>query len=138
MAIAQSLCSSFKLQLLEAVHDFSTDTFKMALYTSSATLGASTTVYTSSGEVVATGYTAGGEVMTGVVVTLTGTTAWVDFADVVWSSPSLTARGALIYNSSKSNKAVAVLDFGADKTTATTFTVQMPTPDASNALIRIA
>ena len=138
MAISQTLCSSFKLELLEAVHNFTTDTFKIALYTASASLGASTTVYTSSGEVVATGYTAGGQNLTGVMVNLTGTTAWVDFNDVTWTSPSLTARGALIYNASKGNKAVAVLDFGSDKTTTTTFTVQMPTPDASSALIRIA
>lgn len=138
MAISQTLCSSFKEQLLQAVHNFPTDTFKLALYTASADLGASTTVYGTTGEVVATGYTAGGETMTGVTVNLTGTTAWVDFADVVWTSPSMTARGALIYNASKGNKAVAVLDFGSDKTTTTTFTVQMPTPDASSALIRIA
>lgn len=138
MAIAQALCSSFKEQILLAQHDFATDTFKMALYVSTATLGPATTVYTSAGEVSATGYTAGGQNLTGVVINLTGTTAWVDFSDVTWASPSLTARGALIYNASKSNKAVAVLDFGADKTTNTTFTVQMPTPDASSALIRIA
>lgn len=138
MAIAQTLCSSFKEQLLLAVHDFSTDTFKMALYTANASLGPTTTVYTATGEVVATGYIAGGQIMTGVVVNLTDTVAWVDFNDVTWTSPSLTARGALIYNATKGNKAVAVLDFGSDKTTNTTFTVQMPTPDASSALIRIA
>lgn len=138
MAIEQSLCSSFKQQLLLAEHNFSTNTFKIALYTASANLTSSTTVYSTSGEVVATGYTAGGQALTGVTVSLTGTTAYVDFNDVTWTSPSLTARAALIYNATNGNKAVAVLDFGSDKTATGTFTVQMPTNDASSALIRIA
>jgi len=137
MAIVQTQCTSFKEQLLKAVHDFSTDTFKLALYTSAASLGASTTVYTTTGEVVAAGYTAGGNALTGVSVTTSGTTAYVDFADTTWTT-STTARGALIYNSSKANKAVAVLDFGADKTSTNTFTVQMPPNSATDALIRIA
>lgn len=139
MAITQAMCSSFKQDLLKADQDFDTDTFKIALYTSSATLDASTTVYSTSNEVVGTGYTAGGNTLSGTTVTLTGTTAYVDFSDSTWSTATITARGALIYNSSKSNKAVAVLDFGADKSsTAGNFTVQMPTNDASNALVRIA
>jgi len=137
MAINQTQCTSFKLEILEAVHDFTTDTFKIALYTSAATLGASTTVYTSTGEAVGTGYVAGGIALTGVSVLSSGTTAYVDFADASWTA-SITARGALIYNSSKSNKAVAVLDFGADKTSTNTFNVQMPPNTASDAIIRIA
>lgn len=139
MAISQAMCSSFKEELLQGVHDFLTDTFMIALYTSSATLGASTTAYTTSNEVVGTGYTAGGNTLAGTTVSLSGTTAFVDFSDSTWSTATITARGALIYNSSKSDKAVAVLDFGADKTsTAGNFTVQFPTNDASSAIIRIA
>lgn len=139
MAISQAMCSSFKEELLQGIHDFSTDTFMIALYTSSATLGASTTAYTTSNEVVGTGYTAGGNTLSGTTVSLSGTTAFVDFSDSIWSTATITARGALIYNSSKSDKAVAVLDFGADKTsTAGNFTVQFPTNDASSAIIRIA
>lgn len=139
MAISQAMCSSFKQQLLLGEHDLDTDTIKIALYTSSATLGASTTVYTTSDEVVGTGYTAGGNTLTGATVSLSGTTAFVDFSDTTWSTATITARGALIYNSSKSNKAIAVLDFGGDKTsTAGNFTVQFPTNDASSAIIRIA
>jgi len=137
MAINQTQCTSFKLELLQAIHDFTTDTFKIALYTSAATLGASTTAYAATNEVVGTGYTAGGLVLTGTSVLASGTTAYVDFADAVWTA-SITARGALIYNSSKANRAVAVLDFGADKTSTNTFTVQMPPNTASDALIRIA
>ena len=135
--IAQTLTTSFKQQLLQAVHDFSTDTFKIALYTANADLGASTTVYTSSGEISGTGYTAGGQVMTGISVSVTDTTAFVNFTNVVWTTGAFTARGALIYNSSKGNKSVAVLDFGADKTTTTSFTVVMPTNSATTALIRL-
>ena len=138
MAIVQSMASSFKREILLGEHDLETDEIKIALYTSEANLGPATTAYTTSGEVVGAGYTAGGEVMTGVTVSLSGTTAYVDFADTVWSSASFTTRCALIYNASKSNKAIAVLDFGSDKTTTTTFTVQMPANTASSALIRIA
>lgn len=137
MAINQTQCTSFKLEILEAVHDFTTDTFKIALYTSAASLGASTTVYAATNEVVGTGYVAGGIALTGTTVLSSGTTAYVDFADATWTA-NITARGALIYNSSKSNKAVAVLDFGADKTSTSTFTVQMPPNTASDAIIRIA
>lgn len=142
MAISQALCTSFKVDLLTGTHNFTNgtgDTFKMALYTSSANIGASTTAYSSTNEVTGTGYSAGGNTLTTVTPTSSGTTALVDFADTSWSSASFTARGALIYNSSKSNKAVGVLDFGSDKTVSGgTFTVQFPTPDASNAIIRIA
>jgi hypothetical protein len=139
MPITQGMCSSFKQQILLAEHDMDTDTFKIALYTSAATIDASTTVYTTSNEVTGTGYTAGGNTLTGATVTLTGTTAFVDFSDTSWSTATITARGALIYNSSKSDKAVAVLDFGSDKTsTGGTFTIQFPVNDATNAIIRIA
>ena len=141
MPISQGMCSSFKQQLFLGEHDLDTDTIKMALYISAATLDASTTVYTTSNEVSSSGtnYTAGGNTLTGATVSLSGTTAYVDFADTSWSSATFTARGALIYNSSKSNKAIAVLDFGSDKTaTSGTFTVQMPANTASDALIRIA
>jgi uncharacterized membrane-anchored protein len=138
MAIVQSMASSFKREILLGEHDLETDEIKIALYTSAANLGPTTTEYATSGEVVGAGYTAGGEVMTGVTVSLSGTTAYVDFADTVWNPANFTARGALIYNASKSNKAIAVLDFGSDKTTTTTFTVQMPANTASSALIRIA
>ena len=139
MAISQGMCSSFKQQILLGEHDLDTDVIKIALYTSAATLGASTTAYTTADEVVGVGYTAGGNTLTGATVSLSGTTAFVDFDDTTWSSATITARGALIYNSSKSNKAIAVLDFGADKTsTAGDFTVQMPANDASSAVIRIA
>ena len=135
MAITQTTCTSFKREQYLAIHDFSTDVLKIALYTSGSTIGADTTVYTTTDEIAGAGYTAGGEIMTGVTVNTSGTTAYVDFADVVWTG-SLTARGALIYNSSKSNKSIAVLDFGADKTSATVFTIQMPANDSTNALLR--
>jgi len=141
MAITQALCNSFKEEILEAVHDFgpTPHTFKIALYTSSATLGASTTAYTASNEVTGAGYTAGGETLTGVSATLSGSTAIIDFADVSWTSASFTARGALIYNTSASNAAVLVLDFGSDQTVSNgTFEIQFPTAGASTAIIRIA
>lgn len=142
MAISQSMCTSFKQEILVGTHDFTTttgDVFKIALYTSSATLGSATTAYAATNEIAGTGYTAGGLALTNVTPTTSGTTAYVDFDNAVWTTATITARGALIYNSSKSNKAVAVLDFGADKTsTAGNFTVQFPTADASNAIVRIA
>lgn len=142
MAITQAMCTSFKQELLEAVHNFKNsggDTFKVALYTSSASLGASTTAYSTSNEVSGTGYTAGGNTLTRVDPSSSGTTAITDFADTTWSSATITARGALIYNNSDSNKAVAVLDFGADKiSSGGDFTIQFPAADASNAIIRIA
>jgi hypothetical protein len=139
MAITQAMCSSFKQQILLGEHDLDTDVIKIALYTSAATLSAATTAYSTSDEVVGTGYTAGGNTLAGATVSLTGTTAFVDFSDTTWTTATITARGALIYNSSKSNKAVAVLDFGSDKTsTAGSFTVQFPANDSSSAIVRIA
>ena len=142
------MCTSFKLQLLTATHAFTTtqiraattaDTFKIALYTSSATLDASTTAYSATNETTGTNYTAGGNSLTSAATTSSGTTAYVDFADSSWSTASFTARGALIYNSTQANKSVVVLDFGSDKTaSAGTFTIVFPTNDASNAIIRIA
>lgn len=140
MAISQAMCTSFKTELLGGTHDLDTDVIKIALYTSSATLGASTTAYTTSSEVASgNGYTTGGNTLAGATISSSGTTAFVDFSDSTWSSASFTARGALIYNSSKSNRAIAVLDFGSDKTSTNgDFVVQFPTADASNAIIRIA
>jgi hypothetical protein len=138
MAFAQTLTTSFKQDILLGVHDLETDTIKMALFLATADLGAATTVYTTAGETSGAGYTAGGNTLTGVTVLTSGTTAYVDFANSVWNPASFTARGALIYNASKSNKAIAVLDFGSDKTTTTTFTVQMPANTATSALIRIS
>lgn len=142
MAITQAMCTSFKKALLDGEMDFSSDTtqvFKIALYTSSASLDASTTVYSVTNEVVGTGYTAGGKTLTVVAPAQSGTTAYIDFNDVEWTSSTVTARGALIYKSGGTNPAVAVIDFGADKSsTAGTFKVSFPTDDASNAIIRIA
>ena len=135
MTIAQTTCTSFKKEQYLAIHDFSTDVLKIALYVSTATLGADTTVYTVTDEITGTGYTAGGVTLTGVTVNSEGTIAYVDFADASWAG-ALTARGALIYNSSKANRAIAVLDFGADKSSVTTFLIQMPANDSTNALLR--
>jgi hypothetical protein len=138
MSFDQTLTTSFKQDILLGVHDLETDDIKMALFLATADLGAATTVYTTTGETSGTGYTAGGKTLTGVTVLASGTTAYVDFADPSWNPANFTARGALIYNASKSNKAIAVLDFGSDKTTTTTFTVQMPANTATSALIRIS
>lgn len=144
MAITQAMCTSFKKALLDGEMDFSSDTsqtFKIALFTSSATLGAATTAYSTTNEVTGTGYTAGGNTLTiSTNPTTSGTTAFLDFADTTWSAATITARGALIYNADGvTNPAVAVLDFGSDKTsTAGDFTIQFPTADASNAILRIA
>ena len=137
------MCTSFKKEILEAVHNFKNSggsTFKIALYTNSASFNAATTAYTTSNEVSGTGYTAGGNTLTRVDPTTSGTTALIDFADTTWSSSTITARGAMIYNDSASgNPAVVILDFGADKTSTNgDFTVVFPTADASNAIIRIA
>lgn len=146
MAITQAMCTSFKDQLLEAVHDFRSaggDVFKIALYSSAATLDATTTAYTSSDEVANSGtYSAGGGTLTNITPTTSGTTAFTDFDDISFTSATINARGALIYNSTPThtytNPSVAVLDFGGDKiSTAGTFTIQFPTADASNAIIRI-
>jgi hypothetical protein len=140
MALTQCMVSSFKQQILLAEHDMDTDVFKIALYTSAATLDATTTVYTTSNEVAAGGgYTTGGNTLSGAAVSLSGTTAFVDFSDTSWTTATITARGALIYNSSKSNKAVAVLDFGSDKiSSGGTFTIQFPANTAADAIVRIA
>ena len=142
MAITQAMCTSFKKELLEGVHNFKNSggsTFKLALFTSSASLDAATTAYSTSNEASGTNYTAGGANLTRVDPSSSGTTALTDFADLTFSTATITANGALIYNSSASDKAVIVLAFGGDKTsTAGDFTVQFPTADASNAIIRIA
>jgi hypothetical protein len=139
MAISQALCTSFKSDLLGGVHDLDTHVLKMALFTSSATLDATTTAYSTSNEVTGTGYSAGGETIANVSISTDGTTAYIDCDDVTWSSATITANGALIYNSSASNKAIAVLAFGGDKTSTNgDFTVQMPAPGGSTAIIRIA
>jgi hypothetical protein len=143
MAISQAMCTSFKSELLTAEHNFAAsggNTFRIALYTSSATLDATTTAYSATNEVSGTGYTAAGNALTNVNPTTSGTTAFTDFADTTWSSSTITANGALIYNDSHaSDAAVCVLAFGGDKTSTNgDFTIQFPTPDASNAIIRIA
>ena len=145
MAITSAICTSFKQEILVGTHNFTATsgaTFKIALFTSSATLGASTTAYSTSNEITnssGTAYTAGGATLTSVTPTTSGTTAFCDFADVSYTSASFTANGALIYNDDQSDKAVAVIAFGGDKTVSSgTFTIQFPTADATNAIIRIA
>lgn len=151
MPITQAMVTSFKVQILTATHNFGTaptratgaaDVFKIALYTSSATLDASTTAYTTSNEVSSSGtnYAAGGKTLTiSQVPTSTGTTAWLDFDDITWDSATLTSNGALIYNETQGNKAVAVLAFGGDKTsTAGNFTIQFPAATSTTAILRIA
>ena len=137
------MCTSFKKELLEGVHDFLNsggDTFKIALYTNSASFTAATTAYTTSNEVTGTNYTAGGNTLTRVNPATSGTTAFTDFANTTWASSTITARGAMIYNDTASgNPAVVILDFGSDKTSTNgDFTVVFPTADATNAIIRIA
>ena len=145
MSIAQTTTTSFRVELFEAVHNFSTDTFKIALYTGLANIGPETAAYTTLGEAAGTGYTAGGNVLTVTTSPTYGNntygvpTAYVGFGNTSWNSASFTARGALIYNHSKGDKSVAVLDFGADKTVSgTTFTIQFPTADANSAIVRIS
>jgi hypothetical protein len=150
MAISQALCTSFKVELMTGHHAFGTtvvragtsaDTFKIALFTSSATLGATTTAYSSTDEVAnGNGYTTGGNTLSvSQAPTSTSTTAWLDFADSTWSASTITARGALIYNDTQGDRAVAVLDFGSDKSSSSgDFTIVFPTADSSNAIIRIA
>ena len=142
MAIKQAMCTSFKQALLDGEMDFSSDTsqtFKIALYTSSADLSASTTAYSTTNEISGTGYTAGGNTLTiASNSTTSGTTAFVDFSDTSWTSSSITARGALIYKSGGTDPSIAVLDFGEYKSSVSgTFTVTFPTADADNAIIRI-
>jgi hypothetical protein len=149
MAITQAMATSFKVEILDGIHAFGTtvvrgsttaDSFYLALYTNAATLDATTTAYTATNEASGTGYVAGGQLLTiSQVPTSTSTTAWLDFDNETWTSSSITARGCMIYNSTQSNKCVAVLDFGADKTsTDGDFTVIFPAADSSNAIIRIA
>lgn len=147
MAITSAICTSFKKELLERKHDFNASaghTFKIALYTSAASLDAATTNYTTTGEVVGTGYTAGGKVLTNIDPASSGTTAYIDFNDITWASATVTAAGALIYNTTTdggtgTTNAVAVISFDGDKTSTNgDFTVQFPVADASNAIIRIA
>jgi hypothetical protein len=143
MAITTAMPTSFKSQLMSALHDFDEPgghTFKIALFTSSATLGASTTAYSTSNEVASTGnYSAGGNTLTSVSPTTSGTTAYVDFADTTWSSSTITANGALIYNTNSTNAAVAVLAFGSDKSSSNgDFQIIFPTANATDAIIRIA
>ena len=142
MAIAQGATNTFKVGMLDGVFDFGTDTFKIALYTGAASIGPDTTAYTTDGETVASGYTAGGEVLTVTQVPTIGNqngnaTAYLSFQNVTWTS-ALTARGALIYKSGSGNPTVCVLDFGADKTSTTTFTVQFPAVTNTAAIIRIS
>ena len=146
MAITQAMCTSFKQELLEGQHDFrsSGHTFKLAMYTSSATLDSTTTAYSTTNEVSGTGYSAGGSALTNVNPTTSGTTAFTDFSDLTFSSATITANGALIYNTttgggSSTTDACIVLAFGGDKSSTNgDFTIQFPTADASNAIIRIA
>ena len=142
MAITSTLTTSFKVELLKGNHNFtnsSGDTMKLALYTSSATLGATTTSFVTTGQASGTGYSTGGSNLTNVTPTSTGTTAVTDFSDLTFGTASITARGCMIYNSSDSNKSVATIDFGGDKTsTAGDFTIVFPAKAASTAIIRIA
>ena len=148
MSIAQTTTTSFRVELLQAVHNFgptSPNTFKIALYTGAANIGATTTVYTTTGEVVGTGYTAGGNTLT-ISTSPTSAnntgfvpTAYISFANTSWTTASFTCRGALIYNASQGNKSVAVLDFGSDKTVSSdTFQIIFPTSDANSAIVRIS
>lgn len=148
MSIAQTATTSFKVELLQAVHNFgptSPNTFKVALYTGAANIGPATTVYTTTGEVTGTGYTAGGNTLTISVSPTSGNntgsvpTAYISFNNTSWTSATFTCRGALIYNATQGNKSVAVLDFGSDKTVSNdTFQIIFPTPDANSAIVRIS
>ena len=139
MAIIQGMCSSFKEELLKAIHDLPNDTLKLALFESSATLTKSTTAYAASNESSGTGYTAGGATVANVTVTLSGDVAFINFDDVTWNNVTLSTRGALLYNSSKSNRAIAVFDFGENKTLSNgDITIQLPLDNAANAILRIS
>jgi len=138
--LTQTLTTSFKRQMVEGVHNFLTDTLKLALYTSSATLGPNTTVYTATGEVTAQGtYVAGGQILTGTTISTGSGACFITFSNLTWTSVAFTARGALIYNSSKSNKSVAVYDFGINQTAGSlnVFNITMPPNTADEAIIRI-
>jgi hypothetical protein len=142
MAITQSVPTSFKQELMQALHNFNTaggHTFKVALYSNLATLDSSTLIYTASNEVVGPGYVAGGNTLTVTSPVTSGTTAYIDFDDTTWTASTLSVRGAMIYNSSSGNRAVAILDFGADKaSSAGNFTIVFPTPAAATAIIRVS
>ena len=142
MAITSAICSSFKQEVLVGTHNFtvtSGNSFKLALYTSSATLGAATTAFTTTGQASGTNYTSGGSALTNITPVLSGTTAVCDFADLTFGTATVTARGCMIYNDTNSDKAVAIIDFGGDKTsTAGDFTVVFPSPTATGAIIRLA
>jgi hypothetical protein len=135
MSIVQTQTTSFKAELYQGIHDLTTDVIKIALYTAEANLNEDTTIYSTDNQVVATGYAAGGSILTPITVSSSGYTAYVGFPNVSWTA-ALTARCALIYNSTQGNKSIAVLDFGSDKTSTTTFTITMPANTASTALIR--
>lgn len=134
--IVQTQTTSFKAELYQAIHDLTTDVLKIALYTAEADLSEATTAYTASNEISGTGYVAGGQTITGVTVSSSGYTAWVNFDNPLWDPAAFTARCALIYNSSKANRSIAVLDFGSDKTCTSTFLITMPGNTATTALIR--
>jgi hypothetical protein len=134
--IVQTQTTSFKAELYQGIHDLTTDTLKLALYTADANLDASTTVYTTANEITGTGYSAGGNVVTGAAISSSGYTAWVTFNNVLWVPAAFTTRCALLYNVTRGNKSIAVLDFGSDKTCTNTFTVTMPGNTATTALIR--
>jgi len=142
MAITQSMATSFKKELLEGKHNFLAsggNSFKLALYTSSATMGATTTAFTTTNQASGTNYTSGGNALTNINPASSGTTAFTDFADLTFGTATITARGCMIYNDTNADRNVAVFDFGGDKTsTAGSFTITFPTADASNAIIRIA
>ena len=141
MAISSAICTSFKQELLVGTHNFTNgaNSFKLALYTSSASLGAATTAFTATGQASGTNYSSGGSALTNVTPFATGTTAVCDFNDLTFSNATITARGCLIYNDTQSDKAVCAVDFGGDKTsTAGDFTVVFPTPTATGAIIRLA
>jgi hypothetical protein len=134
--IVQGQTTSFKEELYEAIHNFTTDTFKIALYTANATLNQDTIAYTATGEITGTGYTAGGKSLVSPTVNASDGVAYISFNNISWTSASFTVRGALIYNSSKVNRSVAVLDFGSDKVTTSTFTITFPANTSTSAIIR--
>jgi hypothetical protein len=136
MALVQGLTDSFRVESWQAEHNLPVDTLRFALYTANASLGPSTTIYTAANEVVGAGYTAGGVVLTGVTLSLAANVAFLTFNNPTWTGASFVCRGALIYNASKANRTVAVLDFGDDKRAAGTFTVQLPPTGPTSALIR--
>jgi len=137
VSIQQTLTTSFKLGMVQAEQNLATDVLKIALYTAFSDIGPNTTVYTTDNEVVGTGYTAGGKVLTGVTIAAsTNGVIYINFSNVVWTPAAFTCRGALIYNTTRTNKSVAVLDFGSDKTSTNTFTITMPVNTATTALLR--